>query len=150
MPSTCHVLSFIIVIYSLDMVQIMRDIQLLWRWRMLNVSIVIICVLSGITEPTEEVFPYIWVPKLVAKCQTSWIYVILCLWVKLGELSPKQFGISASSVGWHYGGRDDESLIFIIISEKLPVCFSGLSLLKVCLRALGILLCSVCQILQPK
>lgn len=145
----CHVLSFLIVIYNLDMIQTMRDIQLLWRGKMLNASIVIICVLSGITEMTEQVFPYIWVPKLVAKYQTSWIYVILCLWVKLGGLFPKQFGISTLSVGWHCGGRDVESLVFIIISEKLPVCFSGLSLLKVCLRALGILLCSICQILQP-
>lgn len=36
----------------------------------------------------------------------------LCFWVKLGKLSPKQPGISASSAGWHCGDRDNDSLIF--------------------------------------
>ena len=112
-PTTFHVLSSIIAIYSLDAVQTMRDIQLLWRRRMLNGSIVLFCGLNGITEITEEIFPHIWVPKLVAKWQTSWIYVVLCVCESSWENC-----LQSSLVSLHHqlagivGDRDDDSLIF--------------------------------------
>lgn len=78
--------------------------------------------------------------KLVAKYQNI---LDLChpLFVSQArELSPKQFGISTLPLGWHFRGRDVESLIFIIISENCQFVFLAYQLPKVCLRALGILL----------